>query len=225
MEGSFIASIQKIEGSIENGRSVEVLLEIFSGQKVEQFVFLPGAADVSAENFAGVAELSCLREELAPPAALSRKLPKSWPCRSLVADFVITFTCPAEASPEESGSNDCSTPTCWMAPTGIFVVVAPTASSVMSIPSTMHPRGAAIAANDGGRRKSALGGRQHLAVELLHSGLKPGQIQELAVGGNLFHLRANDRAAHFRGFSVSTSLATGATTRCSLTSPVAVAAA
>ena len=45
--------------------------------------------------------------------------------------------------------------------------------------------------------RPALGGRQHLAVEFLHSGLKPGQVQKSAVGGNLFQLRAINCAAHF----------------------------
>ena len=89
----------------------------------------------------------------------------------------------------------------------------------------LHPGGAAIAANDGCRRQSGLGGRQHLAVEYLHSGFEPGQIQKPAVGGNLFHLRAIDRAAHFRDSRCPPVLATGATTRYNLTSPVAVAAA
>jgi hypothetical protein len=66
----------------------------------------------------------------------------------------------------------------------------------------LHPRGAAVAADHGAGGKSALGGRQHRTVEQLHSGLKRGQIQKLAVRGYLLHLPGNDRALYFRGFRV-----------------------
>ena len=65
-----------------------------------------------------------------------------------------------------------------------------------------HPRGTAIASNDGCRGQTSLRGRQHLAVQFLHTGFEPGQIQKPAVRGNLFHLRAIHSAAHFGIFSV-----------------------
>ena len=51
----------------------------------------------------------------------------------------------------------------------------------------LHPGGAAIATDDRGRGKSNLGSGQYLAVEQLHSRFQTSQIEESAIGRNLFH--------------------------------------
>ncbi len=66
----------------------------------------------------------------------------------------------------------------------------------------LHPRSAAIAANDRSRGKAALRGGEYLTVEHLNSGFKPGQIQKATIGGNLLHLAGGNRAPHFRRLGI-----------------------
>jgi hypothetical protein len=197
MERSFIASIKKIEGSVENCRCVEILLQILTGQKVKQFVLFPRAADVSPKNLAGIAEVFA-SGKAGPACGFVAKVAEELTVQVIgggLGDYIHLSGGSQTGRKREQRLLDPD-----LLNTAHRDIRRGGAHGFVSDVDTIHqhPGSAAVASNNGGRRMAALRRREHLAVELLDSGLKPGQIQKSSVRRNLFELRAINHAAHFR---------------------------
>ena len=54
MKRSAIASVENTEWSIENHRCGKILLEVFTGYKIEELVFFPRPTNTSTENLARI---------------------------------------------------------------------------------------------------------------------------------------------------------------------------
>ncbi len=201
MKRSAIASVENIEGRVEDSRSVQVLPEIFSRQEVEQLVFLPGAADIAAKELARVGIVLATRHG----STAGRFVPKVAEQLSVkIAGARLGYHVHRARRCQPRGKRqqrllhpDFLDGAHWKIHCGRAH------GFVCDIePIHLHPGSATVAADHRGRREPSLRRGQDLTVEQLHSGFKPGQIEESAIGRNLFHLVAFDRAAYFRCFRI-----------------------
>ena len=191
MEGRLISAVQNIKRGVENHRRVQVLFEIFAREKVEQFVFLPGSPHPAAEKFAGVGVV-LTTGKLRVSGRLVAKVAEQFAMKVIRAGLCDHIHGAGRGQPGRE----------WKQRLADAQLLNRASRQIGSGSAhgfvrdvqaiNLHPGGAAIAADDGGRGKPALGWRQHLGVEHLHSWFDSGQIQEIAIGGNLIDLAGVD---------------------------------
>ncbi len=184
MKRRVVASVQNIERRVENNRGVEILLEIFAGKKIEELVFLPGAAHIAAEDFTRV-RIVLAAGKVGAAGRFVAKVAEDLAVKIVGGGFRQSHSPVRQRPvPRKVASND------WLdlrpparAPTGTFVVVAPTVSSVTSMPSTCIRVVRPLRPTMDAAGSPLLEGASISAVEKLHSGFEPGQIEKAAIGG------------------------------------------
>src|SRR6185369_13662273 len=168
MKWGLIASVENIEGRVEDSRSIQVLPEILSRQEVEQLVFLPCAADIAAKEFARVGVVLTTRHGSSAGCFIS-KISKQLAVK-IVSTRLGDHVDRARGSQSGRWRQQRLLHSDLLDGTHRNIHGGCAHGLVSDVESIhLHAGGAAIATDDRGRGESNLGRGQYRAVEQLHS--------------------------------------------------------